>query len=183
MRAFTRSVWDCSKTVIAMINGHCLAGAMEFAQMCDVRYSSDDATFGVVETRFSAGIATLAMPWVLGARGRELALTGDTIDAVEAERIGLVNRVFAKAALEAEVMKIAKRMSQVALLCLQWNKRAFNRTWETMGFSAALGYGVEACSILDASDTPEYLEFDRRRRADGPGAALKWRDAQFAKYE
>ena len=181
--AFTYSVWNCSKPVIAMIDGFCLAGALEFAQMCDIRYCSDDSTFGVVETRFSNGIATLIMPWVLGARCRELIYTGDKIDAQEALRIGLVNRVFAKANLRAETLKIAKRMSQVALACLQWNKRAINNTYETQGFHAAMRYGIEACSIMDASDTPEYRKFDEIRRGKGLNEALRWRDEQFAKYE
>ena len=181
--AFTYSVWNCSKPVIAMIDGFCLAGALEFAQMCDVRYCSDDASFGVVETRFSSGIATLIMPWVIGARCRELIFTGDKIDAQEALRIGLVNRVFPKADLRAETLKIARRMSQVALACLQWNKRAINNLYETQGFNAAMRYGVEACSIMDASETPEYQKFDEIRRAKGLNEALRWRDSQFAAYE
>ena len=181
--AFTLSVWNCSKPVIAMIDGYCLAGALEFVQMCDIRYCSDDAQFGVVETRFSNGIATLIMPWVLGARCRELIYTGDKIGAEEAFRLGLVNRVFPKAKLRAETLKIAKRMGQVALACLQWNKRAINNTFETQGFHGAMRYGIEACSIMDASETPEYAQFDDIRRSQGLNAALRWRDEQFAKYE
>jgi len=140
---FTYSAWDCSKPVIAMIDGFCLAGALEFAQCCDTRYCSDDSTFGVVETRFSNGIATMMMPWVLGNRCRELIYTGDRFGADEAHRLGLVDRVFPKASLEAETMKIAKRMSRVALDCLKWNKRAINQTYETMGLRAAIQYGSE----------------------------------------
>ena len=180
---FTYSVWRCSKPVIAMIDGFCLAGALELAQMCDIRYCSDDATFGVVETRFSNGIATLIMPWILGARCRELIYTGDRVDAAEALRIGLVNRVFPKAELRAGTMKIARRMSQVALACLQWNKRAINNVYETQGFQSAMRYGVEACTLMDATDTPEYRQFDELRRSKGLGTALEWRDEQFAPYE
>jgi enoyl-CoA hydratase/carnithine racemase len=180
---FTYSVWNCSKPVIAMINGYCLAGALEFAQMCDIRYCSDDAKFGVVETRFASGIATYIMPWILGNRCRELIYTGDTFDAERAFRLGLVDRVFAKADLEPETMKLARRMSRVAMAALQWNKRAINNTFETMGLRAALQYGVEACTILDAQETPEYATFDEIRRTKGLGEALKWRDAQFAPFE
>jgi enoyl-CoA hydratase/carnithine racemase len=123
------------------------------------------------------------MPWIIGALSRELIYTGDMVDAQTALRIGLVNRVFPKAELEAEVMKIAKRMSRVALAALQWNKRAINNTYETMGFKAALAYGVEVCSILDGTETPEFKEFDRRRRGEGLQAALKWRREEFAPYE
>ncbi|MBV8837007.1 MAG: enoyl-CoA hydratase/isomerase family protein, partial [Alphaproteobacteria bacterium] len=143
---FTYAAWDCSKPVIAMIDGFCLAGALEFAQCCDLRYASEDSTFGVVETRFSNGIATMIMPWILGNRARELIYTGDRFGAREAHRLGLVDRVFPKQSLEAETMKIAKRMSRVALDCLKWNKRAINQTFETMGLRAAIQYGSEACA-------------------------------------
>jgi enoyl-CoA hydratase/carnithine racemase len=180
---FTFAPWNCTKPVIAMIDGFCLAGALEFAQMCDIRYCSDASKFGVVETRFSNGIATYIMPWILGNRCRELIYTGDTFDGERAFRLGLVDRIFPKATLKAETMKIAKRMSRVALAALQWNKRAINNTFDTMGLRAALQYGVEACSLLDATGTPEYSTFDEIRRSMGLGEAMKWRDAQFAPFE
>lgn len=180
---FTATVWNCSKPVIAMIDGFCLGGGLEFAQMCDVRFCSDDAKFGVVETRFALGLATLIMPWVVGARGRELIYTGDQIDAQEAHRVGLVNRVFPKADLRAETMKIAKRMSRVALACLQWNKRAINNMYDCQGFVAAMRYGIEASAIIAATGTPEYKAFDDISRSKGLSEALKWRQEQFAPYE
>src|SRR3954470_20055316 len=139
---FCYSPWECSKPVIAAIDGFCLAGALEFAQMCDIRYCSDDSKFGVLETRFAAGIVTMVMPWILGPATRELVYTGDTIGAAEAQRLGLVTRVYPKATLQAEAMKLAKRMSRVAAECLVWNKRAINQTFETMGLRNALSYGL-----------------------------------------
>ena len=180
---FNFAVWNCSKPVIAMISGYCLAGALEFAQMCDMRYASEDSRFGVVETRFSAGVAAMIMPWIVGHLSRELIYSGDIIDAREAHRIGLVNRVFPKAELEREVTKIAKRMSRNALACLQWNKRAINHTFEVMGLMPAMKYGVEACTILDSTRTPEAETFGQIARAQGLQAALKWRKDQFAPFE
>lgn len=180
---FTYAAWDCTKPVIAMIDGFCLAGALEFVQCCDIRYCSADAQFGVVETRFGNGIATLMMPWLIGNRCRELIYTGDRFGAEDARRLGLVDRVFPKAALEAESLKIARRISRVALDCLKWNKRAVNQSFETMGLRAALQYGSEACAMMDATSSPEAEEFDRIRRKDGLTAALRWREALFAPYE
>ena len=111
----------------------CLAGALEFAMCCDIRICSDISTFAALEARFSNGIATMIMPWLIGQRARSLIYTGDTIDAQEAFRIGLVDKVYPKAGLQAEVTKFAKRMSRVSLACLQWDKRAINQTFETMG--------------------------------------------------
>lgn len=180
---FCLSPWECSKPVIAQIEGHCLAGGLEFAQMCDIRYTSDDSKFGVVETRFSNGILMLAMPWVIGQLSRELIFTGDTFGAAEAMRLGLVNRVFPKADLERETMKIAKRMSRVADACLRWNKRAINNTFETMGFRSALQYGFEACVIMDATETPEYKAFNKLRTTEGLNVALAHLRETFKPYE
>jgi enoyl-CoA hydratase len=180
---FTYAPWDCSKPVIAMINGYCLAGALEFAQCCDLRYCSDDAEFGVVETRFASGIATMIMPWILGHRSRELIFTGDRFGAADAHRLGLVDRVFPKTALEAETMKIARRIGQVAMDCLKWNKRAINQTFETMGLRAAIQYGAEAGALMNATGSPEADQFDAIRRSEGLAAALTWRERLFADYE
>lgn len=180
---FTRCVMDCSKPTIASIEGYCLAGAMELAQMCDIRYCSDDARFGAIEARFSHGLATMIMPWIVGNHCREMIYTGDMFDAKEALRIGLVTRVFPKADLARETTKIAKRMSRVALSCLQWNKRALRETFEIMGQRAALRYGVEAAAIMDAQSSPEYDRFDEIRRTEGLGKANQWRDAQFKPFE
>jgi enoyl-CoA hydratase len=180
---FTYSVWDCSKPVIAAINGFCLAGALEFAMCCDIRFCSENSTFAALEARFSNGIATLIMPWLIGHRSRSLIYTGDTIDAQEAFRIGLVDRVFPVATLQDEVMKYAKRMSRVSLSCLQWDKRAINQTFEIMGLRSAIQYGSEASAIMDSLGSPEADQFDAIRRQQGMAAALKWRAEQFAPYE
>jgi enoyl-CoA hydratase len=180
---FTRCVMDCSKPTIAVIDGYCLAGAMELAQMCDIRYCSDDARFGAIEARFSHGLATMIMPWIVGNHCRELIYTGDMFDAQEALRIGLVTRVYPKAFLADETLKIAKRMSRVALSCLQWNKRALRETFEIMGQRVALRYGVEAAAIMDAQSSPEYDRFDEIRRTEGLSKANQWRDAQFKQFE
>src|SRR5260221_7339707 len=180
---FCYAPWECSKPVIAMIDGYCLAGALEFVQMCDIRYCSDGSKFGVLETRFAAGIVTMIMPWILGPASRELIYTGDTIGAAEALRVGLATRVYPKATLHAEVMKIAKRMSRAAMECLVWNKRAINQSFETRGLRSALAYGLEACTQLDCSGAPEYRQFDAIRRDKGLTEAIRWRDAQLAPYE
>ncbi len=180
---FTYSVWDCSKPVIAMIDGFCYAGALEFAMCCDIRYCSDASTFAAVEARFSNGIATMIMPWLIGQRCRSLIYTGDTISGAEALQLGLVDKVLPKAALHDEVTKLARRMSRVSLDCLKWNKRSINQAFETMGLRNAIMYGAEASAIMDSLGSPEADRFDAIRRSEGLSVALRWRTAQFAPYE
>ena len=64
--------------------------------------------------------------------------TGEISDAAEAYRLGLVDQVFPKVALDTETLKIARRMSRVSLDCLKWDKRAINQTFETMGLRTAI---------------------------------------------
>ena len=94
-----------------------------------------------------------------------------------------MNKVFSKAELRCETMRLAKRISRVALACLQWNKRAINHTYDAMGFRSAMQYGVEACCLLDSTQTPEFEAFEAVRHKEGVGAAIRWRHAQFKPFE
>jgi enoyl-CoA hydratase len=179
---FVLSVWDCSKPVIAMIDGYCLAGAFEFAMCCDSRYCSDTSSFACLEARFASAVTPI-MPWLIGQRSRALVYTGDRIGADDAFRLGLVDKVFPKADLQTEVMKIAKRMSRVSLDFLKLNKRAINQTFEAMGFRQSLQYGAELAAVMLTQGSPEGNRFNEIRQREGLAAALKWRDEQFAPFE
>jgi enoyl-CoA hydratase len=165
-----------------MIDGHCLAGAFELSMFCDSRYCSDVSSFACLEARFASAV-TAIMPWLIGQRSRTLIYTGDRIDAAEAFRLGLVDKVFSKASLHQEVMKIAKRMSRVSLDFLKLNKRSINLAFESMGFKNSLQYGAELAAVMLAAGSPEGDRFNEIRQAEGLAAALKWRDEQFAPYE
>jgi enoyl-CoA hydratase/carnithine racemase len=180
---FLLSNWRCSKPVIAMIDGYCLAGGLEFALCCDIRYCSDVSKIGVLESRFAGGIGTMMAPWILGNKCRELIYSGDILEADEALRIGLVDRVFPKHKLREESMRIAKRMSRVAASCQRWNKRAINQAFETMGLLTALRHGADLASILRIAGSPERDKFDELRTNESLQAALKWRADQFAPFE
>jgi enoyl-CoA hydratase/carnithine racemase len=180
---FLMSNWRCSKPVIAMIDGYCLAGGLEFALCCDIRYCSDTSKIGVLESRFAGGIGTMIAPWVIGNKCRELIYTGDILNAQEALDAGLVDRVFPQDRLLEETARIAKRMSRVAASCQRWNKRAINQSFETMGLLTALRHGADLAAILRAAGSPERDTFDDLRDTQGLQAALTWRAEQFAAFE
>ena len=103
------------KPTIASINGYALAGGCELALACDIRIASQHAKFGLTEIEMSvfpgAGAAWL-LPRIVGkSRALELVLTGDRIDAREAERIGLVNRVVPQDKLNATVKELAGKIA------------------------------------------------------------------------
>jgi len=97
MQGAITAVARCRVPVIAAIHGPCLGAAVDLATACDIRYCSSDAFFGVRETRLAmvADMGTLQrLPAIVGpGRARELVFTGRDIDAAEADRIGLVDRV------------------------------------------------------------------------------------------
>lgn len=101
------AVADCRTPVIASIHGWCIGGGVDLISAVDIRYASADAKFSVREVRVAmvADVGSLArLPLILSdGHLRELALTGRDIDAVRAEKIGLVNDVFpdAEASLAA----------------------------------------------------------------------------------
>ncbi len=92
-----RRLERCGKPVVAAVNGFALGGGCELALACHLRIASENARFGQPEVKL--GIApgyggTVRLPRIVGkARALELLLTGEMIDAAEAQRIGLVNRV------------------------------------------------------------------------------------------
>lgn len=102
-----RRLERCGKPVVAAVNGFALGGGCELALACHLRVASENAKFGQPEVKL--GIApgyggTVRLPRLVGkARALELLLTGDMIDAEEARRIGLVNRVVPADRLLAEV--------------------------------------------------------------------------------
>jgi enoyl-CoA hydratase len=174
-------VFDHPRPIIAQVHGHCLAGGCDLMMMCDLAVASDDALFGQPEIRFGSTVVAQVMPWLIGARrAKELIMTGhDRLDAVEAHRIGLINRVVPRHDLEGETMRLAKELSVVDPAVMTLTKRAINRSWEAAGFRRALIEGVELGAEIEAARAPEREEFDRIAAEEGLKQALLWRDHRF----
>lgn len=174
-------LWSLSRPTIAAVRGWCLAGACELAMACDLIVATEDARFGEPEIRYGSGPVALIMPFVLGQKKtNELLFTGDTIDAAEALRCGLVNRVVPSGDLETAVEELVRRIAPTPLAVLRLTKLALNRAYEAMGLRSAVASNLDLSAILNAADTPEQREFDRIVAADGLKAALRWRDARYA---
>jgi len=97
MQKAINAVADCRKPVVAAVQGRCIGGGVDLITACDIRYASEDATFSVREVKVAivADMGSLQrLPAIIGdGHLRELALTGRDIDAVRAERIGLINDI------------------------------------------------------------------------------------------
>ncbi|HEY4184875.1 MAG TPA: enoyl-CoA hydratase-related protein [Polyangia bacterium] len=162
--------------VIAAVNGFALGGGCELALACDFIYASSNARFGLTEGRLGAipgfgGTVRLARR-IGGARARELLFTADTIDANEAARIGLVNRVFEPAALLAEARRVAGVISTRAPLAVASAKRALHEgaelaTDEALAIEADLFAALFSTADLKAG-MRAFLERDKLDKAAGP---------------
>ena len=177
-------VWNLGKPVIAAVNGYALGGACELVQVCDVKIASDRAVLGEPEIRAGFGPPLLITPYSVNlANAKELLLTGDTVDAYEAARIGLVNRVVPHDDLMAECERVARKMCLLPQLGVKLTKEAANRALESMGFLDAVKTNVELMTIFDTSTSPEQEEFNAISAEKGLRAALNWRDARFRELD
>ena len=176
--AATLRILDCPKPVIAQVHGYALAGGLELAMACDLVVAAEGSQLGEPEIRFGSAPVTLLMPFLIGQKKtRELLLTGDLIDAADAERIGLVNRVVAADRLAAEVDALADRLARVPPDVMMPTKLMLNRAMDAAGFAAAVEMGLDLQAFVNMSETAR--EFDSIVRSEGLKAALAWRDRRY----
>jgi enoyl-CoA hydratase len=112
-----------SKPVIAAIAGHAVAGGLELALWCDLRVAEEDAVLGVFCRRWGVPLidgGTVRLPRLIGgSRAMDLILTGRGVDAAEAERIGLVNRVVGVGESLAAAQALAAELARFPQTCLR----------------------------------------------------------------
>lgn len=130
-----RKIEIMEKPVIAAVNGYALGGGCELALCCDIRIAGEKAKFGQPEVGLGiipgfAGTQRLARLVGLG-KAKELIFTGDMIDANEAEKIGLVNKVVPQDKLMDEAINLAKKIASNGQLAVRYAKTAINRGIES----------------------------------------------------
>jgi enoyl-CoA hydratase len=123
------------KPVIAAVAGFALGGGCELAMMCDFILAADNAKFGQPEINLGIGPGsggTQRLTRAVGkAKAMEMCLTGRMMDAVEAERAGLVARVVPLAELMPEALKVAGKIASASLPAMLMVKECVNRSFET----------------------------------------------------
>ena len=134
---------------IAAVHGYALGGGCELAMACDLRIAAEDAIFGQPEVGMGwipAAGATFRMPLLIGsARAKELIFSAERIDAVEAERIGLVNRVVPTKDLMGEVVGLAKRLAEKDPTAIRYAKQATSQAMDRDRAQAIEAEGLGRC--------------------------------------
>lgn len=131
---------DVPKPTIAQVQGYCIMGGLMLASSCDLIIASEDALFADRSVRWGGPhVQYFSMPWELGPRkAKEYLFTGDYLDAQEALRLGLVNRVVKREALEEETMKLAQRIALQDPFALRTAKASVNQTLDIQGHRQAM---------------------------------------------
>lgn len=156
------------KPTIAGIHGYCIGGGLQVAIGCDVRIAADDAIVGLPATReaFIPGMGTYRLPRVIGmGHARHMILSGENIDADEAYRIGLVNKVVPREKLEEELEAWAQRYLEVPRPSLVWSKHLTNAAYD-LPFEQFL---EEYDRAVDAVISTEEHQAARRKWLDSRG--------------
>ncbi len=157
---------------IAAVNGYALGGGLELALACSIRICSDRAKFGAPEVKL--GIipgdgGTQRLPRIVGlGRAMEMILSGDFIDAQEAYRMGLANKVVPHEELMEKTLELADKIASRPPLAVQFAKEAVNRS---VGSGVDSGYALE--SYLHA------LSCTTEDKKEGVSAFLEKRKGQF----
>ncbi|HLI75018.1 MAG TPA: enoyl-CoA hydratase [Acidimicrobiales bacterium] len=137
-----RRIHDFRKPTIAAVQGKCVAAGLMLACMCDLIVAADDASFSNPVLRMSgAGVELLVEPWELGIRkAKEFLLASEELDAGEAQRLGLVNKVVPAAQLQSAARELADRVALVPPVTAQVVKGSLNHVAELMGKQASWRY-------------------------------------------
>jgi enoyl-CoA hydratase len=149
-----------TKPIIAAINGYALGGGCELALACDIRYASSNAQIGLPEINLGTipgNGGTVRLSRLVGVGiAKELIMTGGRIDAREAHRIGLVNRIFdSQDDLRKGVMELAMKLSDRPGVALGLAKQSIQKAW-ALSLDEHLAFELDAfCQTFDTEDKEE----------------------------
>ncbi len=127
-------IWECPKPVLGQIHGWAIGGATDMILCCDLLFMASDAHVGYAPSRIYGTPTTMMWVYRLGLEhAKQFLLTGDSIDAATAHRIGLVAYVYPPDELDDQVAAFAQRLAHIPANQLALNKLLINQAYENMG--------------------------------------------------
>ncbi|MCB0012581.1 MAG: enoyl-CoA hydratase/isomerase family protein [Anaerolineales bacterium] len=147
------NIWQAPIPVVAAVNGYALAGGLELMMVCDLAIAADTAKFGEPEVRHDSGPPSLMMPWLLSSRDtRWLMFTGDIVDAQEALRMHMVNKVVPAAELMDASYKLMRKLARMPTPAIKYAKASLNNQQRLAGLLDSWQYNVEAIAALHTTN-------------------------------
>ena len=173
-------LWELGIPVISAVNGWCMGAGSWLAVSCHMTIAADDAVFAQPEIRM---IDSSSFFWILLAgykNGLRYALTGDHIDAQEALRIGLVNKVVPRDQLIDEAFHIVERIALVSPETVKINLQVATMGLEMMGLRNALMLEAELAAMARSSRRHDFIKhMEEAQKTGGMRAFLQARDGPF----
>jgi enoyl-CoA hydratase/carnithine racemase len=178
-------IWQMPKPVIAAVRGYAVGQGCELAGICDMTIAADDAIFGELQIRHGFGPPILITPFLVGMKqAKEILMLGERINAAEALRLGLVNRVVPADRLMQEAEDVARKLIALPQNTVRTNKLLVNRAYELAGFRQALDYrsdpAIAELSGQAATEPDPHLQVLREQ---GWEAFRQSRDALYRSEE
>jgi cyclohexa-1,5-dienecarbonyl-CoA hydratase len=169
-----RRLADFEPVTVAEVHAHALGGGCELAAFCDLVLASEEATFGQPEIQLGLfpPVAAAAFPYfVQGKKTLELMLTGERVDAREAQRIGLVNQVWPAEDFAEEAASFVERLASRSAVALRLAKKAYYAGVD-VPFREALdrAEGIYLRELMRSRDALEGIAAFREKREP------RWRD-------
>lgn len=168
MQGIPKAVELIDKPTIAMVNGDAVGGGMDVALMCDMRIAAENARFSQAYVRLGlvpGDGGAYFLPRLVGMqKALELLLTGDFIDAREAERIGIVNKTVPLESLRDETFKLARRIASRPPLAVRMTKRLAYQSARTDLRTALEIASSHVAVIQQSKDHKEAVQAFREKR-------------------
>lgn len=146
-----------SKPVIAVVSGYCVAGGIELAAWCDLRIADESAIFGVFCRRFGVPLidgGTVRLPRLIGmSHAMDMILTGRPVNANEALRMGLANRVTSAQTLTEESEKLALQLAGFPQTCMRGDRLSAREQWNLSEADALANEFCYGLTTLQSGET------------------------------
>lgn len=170
-----RRLADLPTVTVALVDGVALGGGCELACFCDIVVASESAQFGQPEIELAVfpPVTAAAFPYFMnGKKVLELMLTGEVVDAHEAERIGLVNRVLPGEEFEAAAQALVEGLASKSAVALRLAKKAYYAA-----IDVPFGEGLDRAETIYLDELMKSFDANEGIRAFMEKRKPQWRDA------
>jgi enoyl-CoA hydratase/carnithine racemase len=170
------AIYNLSVPVIAAVDGYALAGGCNLALVCDLTFATERSEFGFPDMRMGELPPAMVLPFVTGSLkyARELFYTGKHVDATEAERMGIVNRVVSNDELMDTVLEEVDHMKCVPSAVTKLLKDTLNDVQETQGYRSNSAANVAKYLYAASAETETAQEFHEIAGEEGISTAIDW---------
>ena len=179
-----REILYSGKPTVARVHSNCIGAGMYILLVCNFAVASDDLVLGLPEERFGSSGTTWLYPFLASQCGlkvaNELLMTGRKIDAAEAERLGLINRVVPRDDLDRATDELVRALASLPRDGIAISRTVAHLTYEMLGIASAFTpHYVAHPMVVKLQREPDEFDFHAASRDKGMKEALRERDEHY----